>query len=448
MSACRIDAERLWQNIMMLAEITEQSRPWTRRSFTPLYDEGRHWLRRCMEETGLAVAVDAAGNMIGRREGRRQGAPAIAIGSHTDTVPAGGRFDGVAGVCVGLAIARALGEHTVDLDHPLEVIDFLAEEPSDFGLSCIGSRGMVGELTDAMLDYKHPDGRLLREAIAQSGGDPARLDGKLRDDIAAYFELHIEQARALETAGISVGIVTSIAAVTRIAIVFEGFADHAGATPLNLRADALLAASETVLATRSKAEQIAAASDAYFVATVGTMEVAPNAANIVPASARLTIDIRSGETDDADQFIDALDAVTTVAAGKYGAKRAEFRIISRSEPAIADARLQNAIAKAASELEIETRRLASGAGHDALFVAQIAPMAMVFVPCRAGKSHCPEEWAEKSDIRNGANAMLHAIIRLDEGKAFQPRFLVSANPACRATAADREIRRSRRRRAS
>lgn len=413
MSAIRVDAERLWADIMALAEITEPDRPWTRRSFTPRHDQGRRWLRRRMEEAGLSVGIDAAGNMVGRREGRMQGAPAILVGSHTDTVPNGGRFDGVAGVCVGLEIARSLADGGVRLDHPLEVVDFLAEEPSDFGLSCIGSRGMAGELTEAMLDYAHPDGRRLREAIAQVGGDPTRLTGPLRNDIAAYFELHIEQARVLENAGIDVGIVTSIAAVARIAVTFEGFADHAGATPFDLRADALLSAAEMVIAVRAEAERIAAGSQGYFVATVGKLDVQPNAANVVPARVALSIDVRSGVYEDASRFIEAIDRASREGARRYASRRSTFDIVSRSEPAAAAPGLMRTLGEAAGELGLPTMALASGAGHDALFVSHLAPMAMVFVPCRAGKSHCPEEWAEKEHLRDGADTVLAAVMRVD-----------------------------------
>lgn len=413
MSAIRVDAERLWADVMALAQITEPDRPWTRRSFTPRYDEGRRWLKQRMEQAGLSISTDAAGNAIGRREGRLQGAPAIVVGSHTDTVPSGGRFDGIAGVCVGLEIARTLADGGIRLDHPFEVVDFLAEEPSDFGLSCIGSRGMAGELSQAMLDYRHPDGRVLRDAIEQVGGDANRLDKRLRDDIAAYFELHIEQARALENAGIGIGVVTSIAAVTRIAVTFEGFADHAGATPLSLRADALLAASQTVLAVRSEAERIAAASDAYFVATVGKLDVQPNAANVVPARVTLSVDVRSGSAKDAQLFIEALDRMAREAARRYGAARATFDLVSSSEPAAADSSLMALLSEAAQELGLPTMKLASGAGHDALFVSHLAPMAMVFIPCRQGKSHCPEEWAEKHHLRDGADTILRALLKLD-----------------------------------
>jgi len=413
MRARRIDEDRLWFDLMALGEITEPGQPWTRRSFTLRYDEGREWLKNRMQEAGLSVRVDAAGNLIGRREGLRPGVATIAVGSHSDTVPAGGRFDGMAGVCAGLEIARSLAEHNLPLDHAFEAIDFLAEEPSDFGLSCVGSRGLAGALTPAMLGYRHPDGRLLADAIVAAGGAPKELTKPLREDIGAYFELHIEQARSLESAGISVGIVLSIAAVSRLAIRFEGLADHAGATPFSLRADALLAAAQTIVDVRREAERIAAASNDYFVATVGKIEAEPNAPNVVPARCTIWVDIRSGKSDDASRFIAALERAASTAAFAYGAKLSTLDVISRSEPGISDPVLMQALSESARECGLATMSLASGAGHDALFVSQIAPMAMVFVPCRQGKSHCPDEWADKKDLADGTETILGAILTLD-----------------------------------
>ncbi|QIE57524.1 Zn-dependent hydrolase [Pikeienuella piscinae] len=410
-----IDAGRLWSDIMALAEITEPDRPWTRRSFTPRFDEGREWLRRRMEADGLSVRIDAAGNMIGRREGSEPGAKAILIGSHTDTVPSGGRFDGVAGVVVGMEIARALDSAGHVLRHPLEVVDFLAEEPSEFGLSCIGSRGMAGALDAHMLAATRPDGLRLDDAIRAVGGAPEQLGAPLRDDIAAYFELHIEQATQLERAALSVGVVTGIAAVVRIAIRFEGVAAHAGATPMNQRADALAPAAECVGVVRRLAEETVQGSNAHFVATVGILDVHPNAANIVPGSARLAVDIRAGEPGDADRFIARLDEESAKACAAHGVTRAGFDLISRSDPALCDEGLRGRLEDAACAAGYDTLSLGSGAGHDAMFVARLAPMAMLFTPCLGGRSHCPEEWAEARDIGAGATTMLGAIRALDAG---------------------------------
>lgn len=412
-SGPRIDAERLWADVTALSGITEPDAPWTRRSFTPRFDEGRDWVRRRMEAGGLAVSIDAAGNMIGRREGSEAGAKAILVGSHTDTVPSGGRFDGIAGVAVGLEIARALDEAGVTLRHPLEVVDFLAEEPSEFGLSCIGSRAMAGGLTADMLKATRPDGLRLDDAIAHVGGRPSELGAPLRDDIAAYFELHIEQATALERAGLKVGVVTSIAAVIRVAIEFEGVAAHAGATPMGDRSDALLPAADCVGLVKRLADRTAAGSNAHFVATVGKLDVHPNAANIVPGSARLVVDLRAGDLADAEKFIARLDEQSLDAAKARGVMRSGFTILSESKPAICDAGLRGLLEAAAREAGHETLSLGSGAGHDAMWVERLAPMAMVFTPCLGGRSHCPEEWAEAEDIAAGAETILGAVRAFD-----------------------------------
>ena len=221
-----IDAARLWDDVMALAKITEPDRPYTRRSFSPLFLKGRTWLTQRFAEAGLAVTIDAAGNLIGRHEGRDPSLGVIAVGSHSDTVPLGGRFDGIAGLIAGLEIVRSLRDAGVQLDHAIEVIDFLAEEPSDYGLSCVGSRGITGVLTPPMLDFTEQGGETLRDALRRAGGHPDRLDRSKRSDIRAFLELHIEQGSILESQSLDVGIVTSIVGIRRIEIVFNGAADH------------------------------------------------------------------------------------------------------------------------------------------------------------------------------------------------------------------------------
>ncbi len=211
----------------------------------------------------------------------------IAIGSHSDTVPAGGRFDGIAGVATGLEIVRALRDAGIRPRHSIEIIDFLAEEPSEYGLSCVGSRGMTGSLDGKMLELTGPGGEKLRDALRRVGGDPDRLDLAERDDIRAFLELHIEQGIVLESRFLDVGVVTSIVGIRRIEIIFHGEADHAGTTPMALRHDALVAAANTVVSVRREAEklaaeQLAAEGGDYFVATVGILDVDPSGSNIVP----------------------------------------------------------------------------------------------------------------------------------------------------------------------
>ncbi|HUN98524.1 MAG TPA: Zn-dependent hydrolase [Bradyrhizobium sp.] len=408
-----LDADRLWVDVMALAEITDPARPYTRRSFTTLFLEGRVWLAQRFTEAGLTTRIDTAGNLIGRIEGRKPELGVIAVGSHSDTVPAGGRFDGIAGVATGLEVARALRDSGIQLDHTLEVIDFLAEEPSEYGLSCVGSRGMTGSLDDKMLDLAEPGGEPLRAALRRVGGDPDRLQQAKRADIRAFLELHIEQGIVLESRSLDVGVVTSIVGIRRIEIIFDGEADHAGTTPLHLRHDALVAAASTVVAARRIAEQLDGEGDDYFVATVGILAVEPSASNIVPGRCRLVVDIRTTNPELTRRFVELLDRASEDAATATRVRRTSFNTLSDGSPVACDPELRAALSKAAGDLGLGQTDLPSGAGHDAAFMSRICRSAMVFVPCRAGKSHAPEEWSEKDEIAAGAAVILQAVKALD-----------------------------------
>ena len=308
-----VSADRIAADIAALADITEPDRPFTRRAFTPKFLEGRAFLTERFRAAGLEAKVDACGNLIGRRAGRRPGRGTILIGSHSDTVPDGGRFDGVAGVVVALEVARALADASIALDHDLEVVDFLAEEVSIFGVSCIGSRGMAGTRPAEWLAREN-DGLSLAKGIAEVCGDPSTLQA--RSDVRAFLELHIEQGPVLENEKRDIGVVTSIAGITRFEIVIEGRADHAGTTPMGARCDALVAASHLVIAIEAQA--LAQSRGAHhFAATVGEFDMLPNAANVVPARVRMLIDARAERREDMDMFSAALDKAVgdTAAAG-------------------------------------------------------------------------------------------------------------------------------------
>jgi beta-ureidopropionase / N-carbamoyl-L-amino-acid hydrolase len=408
-----LNAERLWADVMALAELTEPERPYTRRSFSPLYLKGRAWLAERFAEAGLQTHVDAAGNLIGRMEGENPSRGVIAVGSHSDTVPSGGRFDGIAGLIAGLEIVRALRDAHVRPAHGLEVIDFLAEEPSDFGLSCIGSRGVSGALEASMLDMKEPGGETLREALRRIGGDPNRIATAHRVDIKAFLELHIEQGIVLETKSLDVGIVTSIAGVRRIEIVFEGTADHAGTTPMALRRDALVAAAHTVTSIRRIAERLSDQTTDYFVATVGILTVEPGASNVVPARCRMVIDVRTTNPALTDEFAGLIEQASAAHAAEARVSRAPLVTLSDGPPVACDPGLRAALRRSADDLNLRQIDIASGAGHDAAFMSRVCPSAMVFVPCRKGKSHSPDEWAEREAVAAGAAVVLQTIKSLD-----------------------------------
>lgn len=404
-SAARID-----EDISALAAITEPGRPYTRRAFTPMFLKGREWLARRFEAAGLTVHIDAAGNLVGSRKGREPGLGTIMLGSHSDTVPDGGRYDGIAGVSAALEVARALKGQGIALDHNLEIVDFLAEEVSIFGVSCVGSRGISGTRPDEWLS-RESAGLTLADAIAEVGGNAAAQ--RTRSDIAAFLELHIEQGPVLESGGLDVGVVTAIAGITRIEIVVEGRADHAGTTPMGSRKDALSAAAWIALAVERFATDLAAG-EYHFAATVGEFRMEPNAANVVPSRVTMLIDVRAERRADMEHFLAELREGVAGIATQTGVTVPEPRVLSDNMPTPCDADVLTALDNACDANGARHRRMASGAGHDTAWMARITKAAMIFVPCVEGRSHAPEESASAEDIALGAAVLLDAVQRLDK----------------------------------
>lgn len=407
-----VDPARIAEVIDGLAQLTDPGRPYTRRAFTALFQAGRYFLLEKFRAAGLQTRIDAAGNLIGRRAGRKPGSGTIMLGSHSDTVPDGGRYDGIAGVAVALEVARALADKGIALDHDLEIVDFLAEEVSIFGVSCIGSRGMAGVLPQDWLS-RESNGLTLEEGIREAGGDPARIAAEARKDIAAFLELHIEQGPVLESGALDIGVVTAIAGITRIEIVVEGRADHAGTTPMGRRADALAAAARLVTGIEALATSLSEG-PGHFTATVGEFSIEPNAANVVPSRARLLIDARAEERTAMDLFSASVDRLAEQVARETGTAIAPPRRISDNMPTPGDPLVLDVLDAACEAVGARHRRMASGAGHDTAFMAKVTRAAMIFVPCLGGRSHAPEEFAETDDIALGAAVLFNAVIQLDE----------------------------------
>jgi N-carbamoyl-L-amino-acid hydrolase len=258
-----------------------------------------------------------------------------------------------------------------------------------------------------------PGGEALREALRRVGGDPNRLGEAKRGDIRAFLELHIEQGVVLESRSLDVGIVTSIVGIRRIEVVFQGEADHAGTTPMALRHDALVAAANTVVSVRTVAEQLAAEGPDYFVATVGILSVDPSGSNIVPGRGRLIIDARTTDPALTKRFVEIIDLESIAHAAAARVTRASFTTLHDGPPVACDTNLRSALRQGARDLGLGETDLPSGAGHDAAFMSRICPSAMIFVPCRAGKSHAPEEWADREAIAAGAAVIYQAVTDLD-----------------------------------
>lgn len=408
----RVNSERIYRDIMEISRIISPvESKYTRFSFSQEDRQARTYIAKLMEEeANLTVKIDAVGNLIGRREGKRQ-KPAILVGSHIDTVRGGGRFDGVAGVIAGIEIARKLEENGVQNIYPFEVVVFLAEEPSPFGISTIGSRGMTGKLSKELLNsLKNEQGTTLGDAIESMGGDPKRFREAVRtsDDVHAYLELHIEQGPTLFSQRIPIGIVTGISGILRAEITVIGRSDHAGTTPMKIRKDALIASSEIVLAH----EKIFKGLDGV-VSTIGKLEIFPNAPNVVPGRVTLWIDTRSLEKTLFDQTTSLMKKELEKIRKKRDVQiNFEQKISSR--PVMFNLKMIKKIERIFDRLEISYLSMQSGAGHDASHMAEIAPTGMIFVPSKDGRSHCQEEWSEIEHISFGTEGLACVIAEIDQ----------------------------------
>jgi N-carbamoyl-L-amino-acid hydrolase len=405
------DGARLAEELQTLAALRDPSRPgFTRRPFTSWYEEARGWTAKRFADAGLKVRIDAAGNVIGRRPGTKN-LPAIVLGSHIDTVDGGGRFDGMIGVLGALEAARCLGQAQTELSHPVEVVSFFAEEPTDFGVSAVGSRAMAGVLDDYLLRQKDAAGVSLGDALLRSGYDPKNI-GKARrapEEIAVYLELHIEQGPELEKLDRPIGVVSAITGFRRYRFVWSGRPDHAGTMPMNLRKDALAGACECILDIEARCKREAGAP---LVGTVGKIFVSPNAVNVITDRVDFIADIRSPSLAKLERVCEEVGAAASDIARRRGLE-VEVAPITSELPIEVPAPIRAAALDAISEAGVEPVELVSMAGHDANQLARIVPVGMMFVRSKDGRSHCPEEESRIEDVRLGAEALLGWIERLD-----------------------------------
>lgn len=407
-----INSERYWQLLMDLAKITEPDMPYTRRAFSPMFLQGREWLTEQFRKAGLETSVDTAGNLVGRLKGNGSKKGVITIGSHSDTVPRGGRFDGIAGVIAGLECVLSWKERGIVLNHDVDIIDYLAEEPSDWGMSCIGSRGITGFMTEDLLQRTHlVTGERLDDAIRRVGGNPSAL--VKRDDVAASFEMHIEQGRVLEHEQLSIGVVSGIVGIIRLEVVLQGQSNHAGTTPMHIRHDANTAAAELILAAESLAQQKAQNTEGYFVATCGQVFPKPNASNVIAGQCRIVFDVRSDRREWMDDFVDELHQKASDMMNRRGVQITQWEKLTDTIPVSSDKTLMKYVSEAAEHFGASYRVMPSGAGHDSAFMAHIAPMVMVFVPSKNGLSHNPDEWTEPQELALGVDVLCQAVEQFD-----------------------------------
>ncbi len=406
-----IDQNRIAQEIDALAAFSDVEPPAvTRIVFSEQDLRARAWLKARCSEAGLKIREDAVGNTFLRWEGSRPDLPAVATGSHIDAIPHAGKFDGIVGVLGGLEAVRALQKSGFQPVRSIELIQFTAEEPTRFGVGCIGSRLLSGVLS-ASVDETLRDGSGASLAVVRGragfGGDLATVCLP-KGFYSAFLELHIEQGPILEREGISIGIVTSIAAPASFLVTIEGEGGHAGGTLMPGRRDALCAASELILAIERSARS---SGSVDTVATVGTCEVHPGAINSVPSCVKLGVDLRDTDGDRRDGvFAWISEAVEEISQRRN--VRIEIDMLNADPPAASSERVLSAISGACDVMKVSSRTMVSRAYHDSSFMSLIAPMAMIFIPCRGGVSHRPDEYADIKDVAAGIEVLAHTLADL------------------------------------
>ncbi|GAB0105192.1 Zn-dependent hydrolase [Nocardia sp. JMUB6875] len=418
------DPARLMAMIEAIAELSDspatdtEAAGVTRLAWTPTERRAHDLVAGWYRDLGLRVWTDAVGNTLAELPGRR--AAALGTGSHLDSVPRGGRFDGIAGVVAGVEVARLLVENAVPLEHSVRFVAFTAEEGARFGQACLGSKAVAGLLDEsALTTLRDADGVSVAQAMRQVGLDPTRLAEARWSarDWVAFLELHVEQGSVLESAGIPVGVVDLVSGSTRLALEVHGRATHSGSTPMALRADALAATAEIVLLAESIATD---ARHRGTRATVGVLRVEPGSLTTIPGRTSFTLDIRDVDSDRQRATINEILSRATEICDRRGVALTA-RPIGDSSPVVLPIRLRRAVARACADAGLPYRVLNSGASHDCQMVNRVVPAALLFVPSRGGLSHVPEEWTEPDDLAVGTRVLLHALLDLDRGFAAQDR---------------------------
>ena len=405
----KVNGQRIESRIMELAKFgrDEKGRGY-RVAYTKGDIEGRAWFMDLMKKAGLDPTIDAAGNIIGKRKGKSATLKPIGFGSHIDMVPDGGNYDGTLGSISALEVIEILNENNVVTDHPLEVVIFGNEEGGT-----IGSKAITSGLTKEGLQQKSQSGLTMAEGIRAIGGNPDNIINSIRKkgDIKAFLELHIEQGGILEKENIQIGVVEGIVGIVHWEVMVEGVANHAGSTPMNMRQDALLAASQFIIAVNEVINSIKGSQ----VGTIGKIAIQPGAYNVIPGKVVLGLEIRDLSSDKIEMLYSEIEKrAATIAAASKTTISFE-RQANPSKPALTDKALQQTINASAKALGFTTKFMQSGAGHDSQHMALITPVAMIFIPSIGGISHSPKEFSTAVDMTNGANVLLQTILTVDKG---------------------------------
>lgn len=402
----RVDGSRIMQHLQALSEFGRNPQGGVSRvAYSEADRQGRDYAMRLMREAQLDVHIDAAGNIIGTRAGSDSSLKPLLIGSHIDSVPEGGNYDGDVGSLSAIEVAQILKQNNMTLRHPLEVIIFQNEEGGTLGSHAIG----LG-LEEKLLNLTSQSGKTIRDGTTFIGGDLSKLAAIQRQpgSIAGYFELHIEQGGILEQQKINIGVVEGIVGILHSEVTVEGFANHAGTTPMDQRHDALLSAARFI----ERVNQVVTSIPGRQVGTVGWIKVQPGAYNVIPGRVTLGLELRDLE----EQKIDAIFNQIRSEADKIGqlqGTRFSFTEPTLTHPALTDKGFQKRIDDTAKQLGLSTHVMPSGAGHDAQEIARIGPVGMIFIPSIGGISHSPKEFSRPEDIENGANVLLLTVVSFD-----------------------------------
>ncbi|UFJ41793.1 Zn-dependent hydrolase [Brevibacillus humidisoli] len=401
---------RFEQTLQEMNRIGALDKGVTRLAYTREEQQAREYFVFLCKRAGLQVRIDPCGNVIARREGRNPQLPAVACGSHLDTVIQGGRFDGTLGVLAALEVVERLNEKGIETEHPIEIISFACEESARFGVSTIGSKAMAGLLKkEQIADLKDKHGISIETAMSECSFDFERVEQAKRkkEELCVFFELHIEQGPILEQEQVHIGIVSGIAAPTRLHVHVQGKASHSGTTPMDLRQDALLGAAEIALQLElaAKAEQ-----DQGTVATIGVCEVKPGAMNVIPDLVELKIDIRGSSVSSKAEVLRKLMHAFETVRYERGLE-IEWHLLSDEQPVLLKQEIASSIEHSCKKLGISYRHMSSGAGHDAMNMARVWPTGLIFVPSADGLSHHPDEFTAMADIAAGIAVLEEEVMK-------------------------------------
>lgn len=404
--------QRIEQHIELLSRFTATPGAGvTRLTYSQEDLQARNYIKEKMVEYDLTVTEDGFGNIFGKLEGTLPDAPSVIVGSHFDSVPNGGAYDGAAGVVVGLEVAALFKENNLKPAYPLEIIALVEEEGSRFGGGLMGSRGMMGLLTAE--DFKtlaDNDGVLAVDAMADIWVNPANEKKRDPKTIKAFLELHIEQGPILEETNIQIGVVEAIVGLTQLEVTVQGQAGHAGTTPMDRRSDALVSAAQII----ASLPGIASGEGQGTVITTGRLNVFPNGANVIPDKVVFSVDIRSGKEEHVLNAVRKVEELIVQQDGNGIRTSIEQQLYI--EPKELDSSIRSLLKEASDHLEIPYCSINSGAGHDAMVFSDYTACGMVFIPSKDGLSHCPEEWSDPGHLADGTTIIYEAVKRLTEAK--------------------------------